>query len=66
MLCRYGAENFTKSRFVRNETFSKTTSNLDNVVAGFNEGKYCKELANEYRVDEHSIYKILDKAGIKR
>lgn len=38
----------------------------DSVVAGFNEGKYCKELANEYQVDEHSIYKILDKAGIKR
>lgn len=38
----------------------------DNVVAEFNKGKYCKELANEYQVDEHSIYKILDKAGIKR
>ena len=37
-----------------------------NVVQEFNEGKYCKELAKKYQVDEHSIYKILDKAGIKR
>lgn len=36
------------------------------VVDGFQQGQYCKELAQQYKVDEHSIYKILDKAGIKR
>ncbi len=38
----------------------------NNVVQEFKEGAYCKELAKKYQVDEHSIYKILDKAGIKR
>lgn len=36
------------------------------VVDDYNSGLYCKDLANKYQVDEHSIYKILDKAGIKR
>lgn len=38
----------------------------NDVVQEFQKGKYCKELAALYQVDEHSIYKILDKAGIKR
>lgn len=38
----------------------------DNVIKDFNTGMYCKDLAQKYQVDEHSIYKILDKAGIKR
>lgn len=38
----------------------------NNVVQEFKEGKYCKELAKKYQVNEQSIYKILDKAGIKR
>lgn len=38
----------------------------ENVVQEFKEGKYCRELAKKYQVDDHSIYKILDKAGIKR
>ena len=46
---------------------SKKLQNIYNeVVQDFNQGLYCKELAIKYKVDEHSIYKILDKAGIKR
>lgn len=46
---------------------SKKLQNIyDEVVKDFNNGLYCKELAIKYKVNEHSIYKILDKAGIKR
>jgi hypothetical protein len=38
----------------------------DNVVSDYQKGEYCKDLAKKYSVDEHSIYKILNKAGIKR
>ena len=38
----------------------------NNVIQDFNDGLYCKDIAIKYQVDEHSIYKILDKAGIKR
>lgn len=31
-----------------------------------NNNLYCNEIAKKYNVDEHSIYKILNKAGIKR
>lgn len=36
------------------------------VIQDFNESMYCKDLAKKYQVNEHSIYKILDAAGIKR
>lgn len=46
---------------------SKKLQNIyENVVQDFNNGLYCKDIANKYKVDEHSIYKILDKAGIRR
>jgi hypothetical protein len=38
----------------------------DEVVLDYTKGEYCKDLAKKYNIDEHSIYKILDKAGIKR
>ena len=55
-----------KTGLLETKLSPKLQAIYDDVVSGFNEGKYCKELANEYQVDEHSIYKILDKAGIKR
>lgn len=38
----------------------------NDVVQGYNNGEYCKDLAEKYKVDEHSIYKILNMAGIQR
>lgn len=46
---------------------SKKLQNIYNkVIQDFNNGMYCKDIAVKYNVDEHSVYKILDKAGIKR
>lgn len=45
---------------------TKLQNIYENVIQDFKTGEYCSELAKKYQVDEHSIYKILNKAGIKR
>lgn len=52
---------------LKNIQLSKKLQDISNsVIEDFNSSMYCKDLAKKYCVDEHSIYKILDKAGIKR
>lgn len=38
----------------------------DAVEQDFLNGMYCKDIAIKYKIDEHSVYKILDLKGIKR
>lgn len=68
-----GLSNSTISRFVKKIGISrgyqsKHTLDIEqDVVKDFQENNlYCKDLAKKYKVDEHTIYKILDKYNIKR
>lgn len=45
---------------------SKLQQIADQVEQEFLSGKYCKDIATEFNIDEHSVYKILDTKKIKR
>lgn len=55
-----------KNNIIETKLSDKLKEIYENVIKDFQNGNYCKDLAKKYQVDEHSIYKILDKAGIKR
>lgn len=55
-----------KAGILESKLSKKLQDIYENVVQDYNNGLYCKDIANKYKVDEHSVYKILDKAKIKR
>ena len=55
-----------KAGFLESKLSQKLQNIYEKVIQDFNNGLYCRDIASKYQVDEHSIYKILDKAGIKR
>lgn len=62
------SRNIKKMGISRGKGVSFYTYNIRNdVVQDFSSGLYyCEDLAKKYEVDVHTIYKILDEAGLKR
>lgn len=55
-----------KEGLMESKLSPKLQAIMKDVIEDFQKGAYCKDIAQKFSIDEHSVYKILDKAGIKR
>ena len=69
---KYGYCTSTICRLMKKENVSrgrysfKRVQITENVIKDFKSGLYCEDIAKKYNIEVHTIYSVLDQAGLKR